>query len=139
MILEVLQGTLEAKYRVSSAHTVQEALAFWAADMTVRVNHAWRPSRRSTIHHPPEPANAYPNHRRSRYCSVPRAGPHGYNDAHPAGSPNPVGALFLPVFLIVTVFEARVIIWRSGSYPWKNAGIFICMVAGALSRPWAPP
>ena len=28
LIVEVLQGTLESKYRVSSAHTVREALAF---------------------------------------------------------------------------------------------------------------
>jgi sterol desaturase/sphingolipid hydroxylase (fatty acid hydroxylase superfamily) len=45
---------------------------------------------------------------------------------------NPVSAIFLPVFLIVTVLEAAVIIWRSGTYPWKNAGVSVCMAIGHL-------
>ena len=45
---------------------------------------------------------------------------------------NPVSAVFMPVFLMVTVLEAVVISWRSGSYPWKNAGVSICMAAGHL-------
>src|SRR5262249_38049629 len=46
--------------------------------------------------------------------------------------PNPVTAIFLPVFLMVTALEAALIIWRSGSYPWKNAGVSICMALGHL-------
>ena len=29
---------------------------------------------------------------------------------------NPVSAVFLPIFLIMTALEAMVIIWRSGTY-----------------------
>jgi sterol desaturase/sphingolipid hydroxylase (fatty acid hydroxylase superfamily) len=43
---------------------------------------------------------------------------------------NPVSAIFLPIFLIVTVLEAVAIIVRSGSYPWKNAGVSLCMAIG---------
>jgi hypothetical protein len=45
---------------------------------------------------------------------------------------NPVTAVFLPIFVIVTVLEAVVIIWRSGTYPWKNAGVSLCMALGHL-------
>jgi sterol desaturase/sphingolipid hydroxylase (fatty acid hydroxylase superfamily) len=45
---------------------------------------------------------------------------------------NPVSAVFLPIFLIVTALEAMVIIWRSGTYPWKNAGVSLCMALGHL-------
>ena len=45
---------------------------------------------------------------------------------------NPVSAVFLPIFLIVTVLEAMVIIWRSGTYPWKNAGVSLGMAIGHL-------
>ena len=45
---------------------------------------------------------------------------------------NPVSAVFLPIFLILTALEAMVIIWRSGTYPWKNAGVSLCMALGHL-------
>lgn len=45
---------------------------------------------------------------------------------------NPVTAVFLPIFLIVTVLEAVVIVWRSGTYPWKNASVSLCMAVGHL-------
>jgi sterol desaturase/sphingolipid hydroxylase (fatty acid hydroxylase superfamily) len=45
---------------------------------------------------------------------------------------NPLAVMFFPIFLIVTMFEALIIIWRSGSYPWKNAGVSICMAFGHL-------
>jgi sterol desaturase/sphingolipid hydroxylase (fatty acid hydroxylase superfamily) len=45
---------------------------------------------------------------------------------------NPITTVFLPIFLIVTVIEAMAIIWRSGSYPWKNAGVSLCMAIGHL-------
>ena len=45
---------------------------------------------------------------------------------------NPVSAVFLPIFLIVTALEATAIIWRSGTYPWKNAGVSLCMALGHL-------
>ena len=45
---------------------------------------------------------------------------------------NPVTAVFLPIFVIVTVLEAVVIVWRSGTYPWKNAGVSLCMALGHL-------
>jgi sterol desaturase/sphingolipid hydroxylase (fatty acid hydroxylase superfamily) len=43
---------------------------------------------------------------------------------------NPVTTVFLPVFLMATVLEAVVIAWRSGTYPWKNAGVSLCMAIG---------
>ncbi len=42
----------------------------------------------------------------------------------------PVIVVLLPIFLILTVLEAALIIWRSGTYPWKNAGVSICMTLG---------
>jgi sterol desaturase/sphingolipid hydroxylase (fatty acid hydroxylase superfamily) len=45
---------------------------------------------------------------------------------------NPVSAVFLPIFLILTALEAMVIIWRSGTYPWKNASVSLCMALGHL-------
>src|SRR3954451_3744422 len=46
--------------------------------------------------------------------------------------PNPAIGVFLPVFLIVTVAEAAIIMWRSGTYPWRNAGVSLCMAVGHL-------
>src|SRR5215813_7793496 len=46
--------------------------------------------------------------------------------------PNQVSAILLPILLIVTVLEAVAITWRSGTYPWKNAGVSICMAMGHL-------
>lgn len=45
---------------------------------------------------------------------------------------NPVSAVFLPVFFMVTALEAMLIVWRSGTYAWKNASVSICMALGHL-------
>ena len=43
---------------------------------------------------------------------------------------NPVIMGFVPLFLVFTAFEAVLILWRSGTYAWKNAGVSLCMMLG---------
>jgi sterol desaturase/sphingolipid hydroxylase (fatty acid hydroxylase superfamily) len=38
--------------------------------------------------------------------------------------------IFLPVFLIVIVLEGVFIFRQQGTYPWKNAGVSVCMTLG---------
>jgi sterol desaturase/sphingolipid hydroxylase (fatty acid hydroxylase superfamily) len=43
---------------------------------------------------------------------------------------NSVALIFLPLFLIMTVLEGLVILYRQGTYPWKNAGVSVLMTVG---------
>lgn len=47
-----------------------------------------------------------------------------------AKSGNPVILVFMPMFLVMTVFEALLIMWRQGTYPWKNAGVSVGVAIG---------
>jgi len=38
--------------------------------------------------------------------------------------------VFLPIFLVMTVLEALIILHRRGTYPWKNAGVSVLMTIG---------
>jgi sterol desaturase/sphingolipid hydroxylase (fatty acid hydroxylase superfamily) len=40
--------------------------------------------------------------------------------------------IFLPLFLVVTMLEAVVILHREGTYPWKNATVSILMIVGHI-------
>jgi sterol desaturase/sphingolipid hydroxylase (fatty acid hydroxylase superfamily) len=42
----------------------------------------------------------------------------------------PVILLVLPMFLLMTVLEGALILRRQGTYPWKNAGVSVCMTVG---------
>jgi sterol desaturase/sphingolipid hydroxylase (fatty acid hydroxylase superfamily) len=42
----------------------------------------------------------------------------------------PVISIFVPFFLVATVLEALLIMRRQGAYPWKNAGVSVCMAIG---------
>jgi hypothetical protein len=53
--------------------------------------------------------------------------------------PNAVTLLFVPIFLLVTVLEALIIIRRKGTYPWKNAGASVCLAAGHFALQAAAP
>ena len=43
---------------------------------------------------------------------------------------NGVALIFLPLFLIMTVLEGLIILYRQGTYPWKNAGVSVLMTVG---------
>ncbi len=43
---------------------------------------------------------------------------------------NSVALIFLPLFLVMTVLEGLVILYRQGTYPWKNAGVSVLMTVG---------
>ena len=36
---------------------------------------------------------------------------------------NSLALIFLPLFLVMTVLEGLIILYRQGTYPWKNAGV----------------
>jgi sterol desaturase/sphingolipid hydroxylase (fatty acid hydroxylase superfamily) len=39
-------------------------------------------------------------------------------------------AVFLPVFILVIVIEGVLIFRQQGTYPWKNAGVSVCITVG---------
>jgi sterol desaturase/sphingolipid hydroxylase (fatty acid hydroxylase superfamily) len=39
-------------------------------------------------------------------------------------------AVFLPVFILVIVIEGVLIFQQQGTYPWKNAGVSVCITVG---------
>ncbi len=43
---------------------------------------------------------------------------------------NSLALVFLPLFLIMTVLEGLIILYRQGSYPWKNAGVSLLVTVG---------
>jgi sterol desaturase/sphingolipid hydroxylase (fatty acid hydroxylase superfamily) len=43
---------------------------------------------------------------------------------------SPVILVFVPIFVVATVFEAVLIIRRQGGYEWKNAGVSVGMAIG---------
>ncbi len=43
---------------------------------------------------------------------------------------NPVILVFVPIFVVATVFEAVLIMRRHGGYAWKNAGVSVSMAIG---------
>jgi sterol desaturase/sphingolipid hydroxylase (fatty acid hydroxylase superfamily) len=43
---------------------------------------------------------------------------------------SPVILVFLPIFLATTVLEGLLILYRQGTYPWKNAGVSTVMAIG---------
>lgn len=47
-----------------------------------------------------------------------------------ARSSNPVMLIFLPIFLATTVLEGLLILYRQGTYPWKNAAVSVSINVG---------
>ena len=43
---------------------------------------------------------------------------------------NSLGLIFLPLFLVMTVLEGLIILYRQGTYPWKNAGVSLLVTVG---------
>jgi sterol desaturase/sphingolipid hydroxylase (fatty acid hydroxylase superfamily) len=43
---------------------------------------------------------------------------------------NGVALIFLPLFLVMTVLEGLIVLYREGTYPWKNAGVSVLMTVG---------
>ncbi len=43
---------------------------------------------------------------------------------------SPIILVFLPIFLATTVIEGLLILYRQGTYPWKNAGVSTVMAVG---------
>jgi sterol desaturase/sphingolipid hydroxylase (fatty acid hydroxylase superfamily) len=43
---------------------------------------------------------------------------------------SPVILVFVPIFLATTVLEGLLILYRQGTYPWKNAGVSTVMAVG---------
>jgi sterol desaturase/sphingolipid hydroxylase (fatty acid hydroxylase superfamily) len=43
---------------------------------------------------------------------------------------NPLILIFAPIFLVTTLVEALLILYRRGAYPWKNAGVSFSMAVG---------
>jgi sterol desaturase/sphingolipid hydroxylase (fatty acid hydroxylase superfamily) len=39
-------------------------------------------------------------------------------------------AVFLPVFILVVVIEGVIIFRQQGTYPWRNAGVSVCITVG---------
>ena len=45
---------------------------------------------------------------------------------------NSLTLIFLPLFLTMTVLEGLIILYREGTYPWKNAGASVLVTIGHL-------
>jgi sterol desaturase/sphingolipid hydroxylase (fatty acid hydroxylase superfamily) len=45
---------------------------------------------------------------------------------------NTVTMVFAPLFLIMIVLEGLILLRRHGTYPWKDAGVSVCMTIGHL-------
>ena len=43
---------------------------------------------------------------------------------------NSLALIFLPLFLVMTVLEGLIILYRQGTYPWKNAGVSVLVTVG---------
>jgi hypothetical protein len=43
---------------------------------------------------------------------------------------NSLALIFLPLFLVMTVLEGLIILYRQGAYPWKNAGVSLLVTVG---------
>jgi hypothetical protein len=43
---------------------------------------------------------------------------------------NSVAIIFLPLFFTMIVLEGLVILYRQGTYPWKNAGASVLVTVG---------
>jgi len=43
---------------------------------------------------------------------------------------NSLAIVFLPLFLVMTVLEGLIILYRRGDYPWKNAGVSLLVTVG---------
>ena len=43
---------------------------------------------------------------------------------------SPVILVFVPIFLATTALEGLLILYRQGTYPWKNAGVSTVMAVG---------
>jgi len=43
---------------------------------------------------------------------------------------NSLAIIFLPLFLVMTVLEGLIILYRQGDYPWKNAGVSLLVTVG---------
>jgi sterol desaturase/sphingolipid hydroxylase (fatty acid hydroxylase superfamily) len=43
---------------------------------------------------------------------------------------NSLAIIFLPLFLVMTMLEGLIILYRQGDYPWKNAGVSLLVTVG---------